>query len=185
MTSVSQHRGGSPTTRLVLERSYNFSASHRYYRPEWSAEKNAAVFGKCANFPAHGHNYRLTIWVAGELDPATGFLVNLPQLDALVQSAVIARLDHAHVNDAVAEFGPGGKIPTTENLVSWIAGEIAAGLPEASRLESARLAEDDRLASRWTRKEEEEEATGPQERIMDRPRQETRKHRRPAKTKVQ
>ena len=66
--------------------------------------------------------------------------------------AVIQRLDHAHINDAVAEFAPGGEIPTTENLVLWIAAELVAGLPPANRLESVRLAEDDRLASKWTRR---------------------------------
>ena len=68
-----------------------------------------------------------------------------------MRSAVVDRLDHAHINDAVPEFAPGGEIPTTENLVLWIASELAAGLPAANRLESVRLAEDDRLASKWTR----------------------------------
>jgi 6-pyruvoyltetrahydropterin/6-carboxytetrahydropterin synthase len=150
--SVSQPLAGRMPGTLVLERSYSFSSSHRYYRPEWTPEKNLAVFGKCSNFPAHGHNYRLTVEVSGAVDRETGFTVNLPELDAVVRSFVVRRLDHAHINDAVPEFAAGGEIPTTENLAVWIAGEIAAHLPATSRLESVRLAEDDRLASKWTRR---------------------------------
>ncbi|MCC6271756.1 MAG: 6-carboxytetrahydropterin synthase, partial [Microbacteriaceae bacterium] len=111
-----------------------------------------AVFGRCANFPAHGHNYRLTVEVSGPVERQTGFAIDLPALDELVRARVVQRLDHAHINDAVPEFAPGGEIPTTENLVVWIAGELAAGLPAANRLESVLLAEDDRLASKWTRR---------------------------------
>ncbi|MCM2268914.1 MAG: 6-carboxytetrahydropterin synthase, partial [Thermoanaerobaculia bacterium] len=58
---------------LALERTYRFSAAHRYHRPDWSEEENLRRFGKCAWSPGHGHNYRLTLWVAGEPDPQTGF----------------------------------------------------------------------------------------------------------------
>ena len=149
--SVSQPLAGRTPGSVVLERTYAFSSSHRYHRPAWSEEENRAAFGHCANAPAHGHNYRLTIEVSGPVDPKTSFAANLPALDRLVRSAVVDRLDHAHINDAVPEFAPGGEIPTTENLVLWIASELAAGLPAANRLESVRLAEDDRLASKWTR----------------------------------
>lgn len=150
--SVSQPLAARMPGVVVLERIYNFSASHRYWRPEWTAEANRAVFGRCANFPAHGHNYRLTVEVSGPVERQTGFAIDLPALDELVRARVVQRLDHAHINDAVPEFAPGGEIPTTENLVVWIAGELAAGLPAANRLESVRLAEDDRLASKWTRR---------------------------------
>ena len=150
--SVSQPLAGRTPGALVLERNYAFSSSHRYYRPEWTPEKNLALFGKCSNSPAHGHNYKLTVEVSGSVDPETGFVVNLPDLDALVRDVVVRRLDHAHINDAVPEFAAGGEIPTTENLAVWIAGEIASHLPPANRLESVRLAEDDRLASKWTRR---------------------------------
>ncbi|MEO7794491.1 MAG: 6-carboxytetrahydropterin synthase [Thermoanaerobaculia bacterium] len=139
---------------VVLERIYTFSASHRYFRPEWTEAKNREVFGRCANSPAHGHNYRLTVEVSGPVDRETGFAVNLPALDELVRVTVVRRLDHAHINDAIPEFAPGREIPTTENLVLWIAAELTAGLPAASRLERVRLAEDDRLASTWSRRSE-------------------------------
>ena len=149
--SVSQPLASRMPGVVVLERSYAFSSSHRYWRPEWTAEANQAVFGRCANFPAHGHNYRLTVEVSGPIDRETGFAANLPALDELVRQRIVQRLDHAHINEAVPEFAAGGEIPTTENLVLWIAAELAVGLPAANRLESVRLAEDDRLASRWTR----------------------------------
>jgi len=149
--SVSQPQDAGTPGVLVLERGYAFSASHRYYRPDWTPERNRSIFGKCANSPAHGHNYRLTVRVSGRLDPDTGFVVDLPRLDALVRSAVVERLDHAHVNEALPEFAPGGVIPTTENLVLWIAGQLAAALPGENLLQEVRLAEDDRLASVWMR----------------------------------
>ena len=149
--SVSQPLAARTPGALVLERTYSFSSSHRYYRPEWTPERNLAVFGKCSSSPGHGHNYRLTVEVSGRVDRETGYTVNLPELDDLVRALVVHRLDHAHINDVVPEFADGGEIPTTENLVVWIAGEIAAHLPQANRLESVRLAEDDRLASRWNR----------------------------------
>ena len=134
---------------IVLERSYSFAASHLYRRPDWSEERNRETFGKCAIVPAHGHNYRLTLRVTGEIDPATGFVVDLPALDRVVRTAVVDRLDHRHINDAVERFKPGGEIPTTEALVRWIVEELDLRLPAGCRLIEARLAEDDRLASVW------------------------------------
>ena len=149
--SVSQAQEERSPGALALERRYSFSASHRYYRPEWTPDKNHAVFGKCANFPAHGHNYRLTVRVSGRLDPETGFIIDLPALDRLVRTAIVGRLDHAHINEVVPEFAPGRAIPTTENLALWIVGELASALPGGNVLEEVHLAEDDRLASVWTR----------------------------------
>ncbi len=149
--SVSQPQDGRAPGELVLERSCSFSSSHRYWRPEWSAEKNRETFGKCSTFPAHGHNYRLTVRVSGTLDPETGFLVDLSRLDAVLREKVVARLDHAHINEALVEFGPGAAIPTTENLVLWIAGQVTVGLAGTAVLEEVRLAEDEQLAAVWAR----------------------------------
>ncbi len=136
---------------IVLERSYGFAASHLYRRPEWDEERNRAAFGRCAQLPGHGHNYRLTVKVAGGIDRETGFSIDLPRLDAIVREKLLDRLDHRHVNDSVAErFGPGLEIPTTENLANWLAEELRRFLPASNRLIELRLAEDDRLASVWT-----------------------------------
>lgn len=134
---------------IRLERRYRFSASHLYRRPEWSEEENRARFGKCANLPGHGHNYRLYVTVAGEPDRETGFLVDLPELDRLVGERVIDALDHQHLNHAVPEFGDGGRIPSSENLVWWIHGRLAGRLPAGVTLVKLRLEEDEDLAGEW------------------------------------
>ena len=136
--------------RIVLERRYRFSASHLYRRPEWSEEENRARFGKCANLPGHGHNYRLWVGVQGEIDPATGFVVDLGRLDALVQERVIERLDHQHLNVALPQFAAGGEIPSSESLVRWIHGQLAGELPAGAKLVRLRLAEDEDLAAEWS-----------------------------------
>ena len=139
--------------KIVLERRYRFSASHLYRRPEWSEEENRARFGKCANLPGHGHNYRLWVGIQGEVDPVTGFVVDLGRLDALVQERVIERLDHQHLNAVLPEFAAGGAIPSSENLVRWIHGQLAGQFPEGAeggRLVRLRLAEDEDLAAEWS-----------------------------------
>jgi len=136
--------------KITLERRYRFSASHLYRRPDWSEEENRARFGKCANLPGHGHNYRLYVTVSGEIDPETGFVVDLGRLDALVREHVVERLDHQHLNAALPEFGEGRAIPSSENLVHWIQGELAHRLPSGSRLDRLRLEEDEDLAAEWT-----------------------------------
>jgi 6-pyruvoyltetrahydropterin/6-carboxytetrahydropterin synthase len=136
--------------RIALVRRYRFSASHLYRRPEWSEEENRARFGKCANLPGHGHNYRLYVTVSGEIDPRTGFVVDLGQLDAIVQEHLIERLDHQHLNTALPEFGEGGAIPSSESLVQWIHGELVDRLPRGCRLDRLRLEEDEDLAAEWS-----------------------------------
>ncbi|HEV2847194.1 MAG TPA: 6-carboxytetrahydropterin synthase [Thermoanaerobaculia bacterium] len=135
---------------MSLERRYRFSASHLYRRPEWDEEANRARFGKCANLPGHGHNYRLYVTVRGEVDPETGFVVDLGRLDALVQENVVERLDHQHLNSALPEFGPGKEIPSSENLVRWIHSQLVDGLPAGTEIAKLRLEEDEDLAAEWT-----------------------------------
>ena len=136
--------------KITLERRYRFSASHLYRRPEWDEAENRARFGKCANLPGHGHNYRLYVTVRGEVDSATGFVVDLGELDALVQEHVLDRLDHQHLNAALAEFGEGRSIPSSENLVDWIREQLAGRLPAGNELARLRLEEDEDLAAEWS-----------------------------------
>ena len=135
---------------ISLERRYRFSASHLYRRSDWSEAENRARFGKCANLPGHGHNYRLFVTVSGEIDPATGFIVDLGALDALVHEHVVERLDHQHLNAALPEFSEGQAIPSSENLVRWISQQLGERLPAGSRLVRLRLEEDEDLAAEWT-----------------------------------
>ncbi|MEA2599572.1 MAG: 6-pyruvoyltetrahydropterin/6-carboxytetrahydropterin synthase [Acidobacteriota bacterium] len=136
--------------KIVLERRFRFSASHLYRRPEWSEEENRSRFGKCANLPGHGHNYRLWVGVEGEIDSVTGFVVDLGRLDALVRDRVLECLDHQHLNAALPEFAAGGSIPSSENLIRWIHEQLVDELPEGARLVKLRLAEDEDLAAEWT-----------------------------------
>ena len=136
--------------RIELERTYRFSAAHRYFRPEWSEAENLARFGRCAWPPGHGHNYRLTVWIEGEVDADTGFVVDLERLDALVRERILDEVDHRHLNDAVAEFAAGGAVPTSENLARWAAERIRGRLPTSCRLTRLRIAEDDDLAATWS-----------------------------------
>jgi 6-pyruvoyltetrahydropterin/6-carboxytetrahydropterin synthase len=142
--------GQEDAMKVALERRYRFSASHLYRRPEWSEAENRARFGKCANLPGHGHNYRLYVTVRGEVDPVSGFVADLGRLDGLVQERVLDRLDHQHLNAALPEFGEGGAIPSSENLVRWIREQLAEGLPAGSELARLRLEEDEDLAAEWS-----------------------------------
>lgn len=134
---------------IRLERRYRFSASHLYRRPEWSEEENRARFGKCANLPGHGHNYRLYVTVAGTPDPETGFVVDLGALDRAVTEQIVDRLDHQHLNAAIPEFADGGVIPSSESLVVWIRKRLEPTLPAGVKLVKLRLEEDEDLAAEW------------------------------------
>lgn len=128
-----------------MTRRVTFAAAHRYWRDDWPEERNRKIFGACANPHGHGHNYALEATVEGEIDPATGFSVDLGTLDAILREAVVAVLDHQHINHAVPEFGSGGAIPTTENLLVWAWPRIVDRLPAGVRLHRLRLREDEAL----------------------------------------
>lgn len=128
-----------------LTRRVTFAAAHRYWKDEWSEERNRAVFGACSNPHGHGHNYALEATVEGRVDAETGFCVDLGALDRVLEEAVVRALDHQHINHAVPEFGPGGQVPTTENLAIWAWPRIAERLPAGVRLHRLRLREDDAL----------------------------------------
>lgn len=97
-------------TRLV-----KFNAGHRVYNPAWSDERNAATFGKCNNPNGHGHNYTLEITVEGEVDPETGYVMDLGELKRIAERELVQHLDHKNLNLDVPFMA--GTIPTTENLV--------------------------------------------------------------------
>jgi 6-pyruvoyltetrahydropterin/6-carboxytetrahydropterin synthase len=134
---------------LRLERRYRFSASHLYRRPDWTEEENKARFGKCSNLPGHGHNYRLFVTVSGPVDPVTGFIIDLGELDRLVTDRVLERLDHQHLNAALEEFRDGGAIPSSENVLAWIQRQLAGALPAGVQIARLRLEEDEDLAAEW------------------------------------
>jgi 6-pyruvoyltetrahydropterin/6-carboxytetrahydropterin synthase len=99
---------------VYLTRKAEFSAAHYYHSDEFTAEENQRIFGKCNNPNGHGHNYTLEVTVKGEVDPRSGFVVDLKQLKDVMNREVIDAMDHRFLNKEVEEFRE--LIPTTENL---------------------------------------------------------------------
>ena|SRR5580698_6206324 len=99
--------------KAYLSRRYHFSASHRLHTDAYNAAKNQAVFGKCNNPHGHGHNYTVQVTFSGPVDPTTGMVCNLADLDQFAQENLISEFDHANLNtlDCFAN-----KVSTTENL---------------------------------------------------------------------
>jgi 6-pyruvoyltetrahydropterin/6-carboxytetrahydropterin synthase len=104
----------SETPHIALGRRYHFAASHRLHTSKLSEQENNRVFGKCNNPYGHGHNYTLEVRFSGPVDPATGMIANLVDLDAFVNERVIEPFDHRSLQDEVPAFR--NVVPTTENL---------------------------------------------------------------------
>ena len=100
--------------KLELGRRYRFSASHRLHTTHLTEEENSRVFGKCSNPYGHGHNYVVEVSVSGEVDPATGMIANLADLDSFVARQVLDDFDHKSLNEDVPAFRD--TVPTTENV---------------------------------------------------------------------
>ncbi len=107
---------------VYITRRETFAAAHRLFKPELSDEENLKLFGKCSNPNWHGHNYTLEVVVAGEVDPGTGFVMDLKELKEVVRKNVISKVDHKNLNldtDFMKD-----KIPTSENIVIAIWDEL-------------------------------------------------------------
>jgi 6-pyruvoyltetrahydropterin/6-carboxytetrahydropterin synthase len=100
--------------QVALGRRYRFSASHRLHSSRLSEEENCRIYGKCNNPHGHGHNYILEVAVTGPVDPTTGMIANLADLDAFVEREVLEAFDHKSLNEEVSAFRE--KVPTTEHL---------------------------------------------------------------------
>ncbi len=114
---------------VYLTRKSEFSAAHHYHNPEFSAEENRRIFGKCNNANGHGHNYTLEVTVKGKVDPETGFVINLVDLKEILNREVMEVFDHRHLNREVPEFAK--QIPTTENIAIAIWNRISTKLQNA------------------------------------------------------
>ena len=114
--------------RISAFRKAHFNAAHRLYRPDWSDEKNTEVFGLCANPHFHGHNYELEVKVTGEVDPETGFLIDLKDLKEMIKIHVEDRLDHKNLNIDVPFTK--GMMTSTENLAIAIWNELIEPIKE-------------------------------------------------------
>ena len=123
--------------KVELGRRYRFAASHRLHTERLSETENVRVFGKCANPYGHGHNYVLEISVSGDVDPATGMIANLADLDSFVHGKVLDEFDCRSLNEDVPAFRD--LVPTTENLCIEIFDRLK-GFPNA-KLERVRVQE--------------------------------------------
>ena len=126
--SIARHGQGRS---CVITRRACFSASHRYWLPELSADDNAARFGPCSFAPGHGHNYELIVSMAGDLD-ADGMVLNLSEVKHAIRSEVTGQLDFRFLNEAWPEFDVSsseGCLPTTEALVRTIWHRLRSHLP--------------------------------------------------------
>ena len=100
--------------RITVNRHAHFNAAHRLYRKDWDNDKNQNVFGKCNNPNFHGHNYELIVGITGDIDPETGYLIDLKIVKDLIKSEVEDALDHKNLNLEVPEFK--NLNPTAENI---------------------------------------------------------------------
>ena len=123
------------SVKVELGRRYRFAASHRLHSERLSEAENARLYGKCNNPHGHGHNYVVEIAVSGAVDPATGMIANLADLDGFVEREVLEAFDHRSLNDEVAAFRE--NVPTTENLCIEIFRRLAR-VPESETRARAR-----------------------------------------------
>jgi 6-pyruvoyltetrahydropterin/6-carboxytetrahydropterin synthase len=133
---------------LTLTRSLDFAAAHRLHAPTLSDEKNREIFGKCNNPNGHGHNYGVEVTVAGDPDPVTGMLVDLAKLDDLLETEIMARFDHKHLNDDTPDFAHVN--PTSENLTIAIWNHLVGKIPAPARLARVVVKETDRNYFEYT-----------------------------------
>lgn len=128
---------------LFLTRIEHFNAAHKLFNPQWSIEKNEAVFGKCANENWHGHNYELHVTIKGEVSDDTGFVVNVKILSSLIKENILEKIDHKNLNLDVDFLK--GKMCSTENLAIAIWQQLSPLLPHGVELHSIKLYETPRI----------------------------------------
>jgi 6-pyruvoyltetrahydropterin/6-carboxytetrahydropterin synthase len=100
---------------ITVCRKAHFNAAHRLYNPEWNDAENEKTFGLCSNPNYHGHNYDLIVKVTGEIDPETGFVIDMNILKGIIEETIIKRYDHKNLNLDVEDFK--NINPTAENIV--------------------------------------------------------------------
>lgn len=114
--------------RVSVYRRAHFNAAHRLNNPKWSEEKNREVFGVCNNYHYHGHNYEMEVKLSGEVDPDTGYLIDLKDLKELIYQEIECRFDHKNLNIDTEEFK--NMNPTAENICYVIWGILREKLDE-------------------------------------------------------
>jgi len=99
---------------VAVYRKEHFNAAHRLHNPDWDEEKNKAIFGKCNNPNYHGHNYELIVKIIGNVDQATGYVIDMKTLSDLIQTHVVEIFDHKNLNEDCEAFK--NLNPTSENI---------------------------------------------------------------------
>jgi len=127
--------------RVAVYRKAHFNAAHRLFNPGWSQDKNNEVFGLCNNVNWHGHNYDLIVKVVGEINPETGYVIDMKLLKDLIKSEIEERFDHKNLNLDCVEFE--GINPTAENIAVIIYGILRSKLDSSLDLQ-VRLYETER-----------------------------------------
>jgi 6-pyruvoyltetrahydropterin/6-carboxytetrahydropterin synthase len=112
--------------KVTVNRKAHFNAAHQLVNLNWDKQKNEQIFGKCYNPNFHGHNYEIIVGVTGEIDPETGFVINLDILRKIIETEVEDYLDHKNLNIEIAEFQ--SLNPTAENIAVVIWNRIKAKL---------------------------------------------------------
>lgn len=103
---------------VTVRREAHFNAAHRLFRRDWTDAQNETVYGLCANPFFHGHNYKLIVEVTGEIDPQTGYVIDMKLLRDLIKSEIENRFDHKNLNEQCPEFVD--MVPTAENIAATI-----------------------------------------------------------------
>jgi 6-pyruvoyltetrahydropterin/6-carboxytetrahydropterin synthase len=122
--------------RATIVRRLHFNAAHRLHNPDRSDEWNARTFGPCNNPNYHGHNYELEVMVEGEIDPDTGYVLDVVELKRIVETQILSQLDHRNLNLDVPWFR--SHIPSAENIAVYIWEQLKNQLP-SGRLKRVRL----------------------------------------------
>jgi 6-pyruvoyltetrahydropterin/6-carboxytetrahydropterin synthase len=134
-----------PTSYLT--RIVEFTATHRIQRADWSADRNAAEFGKAAT--DHPHRYQVRVTIRGTLEPERKGVVNLGELDRVLRDEITARLDGKVINDAVPEFAAGRRLATGEALAVYFWERIAPRVPSGATLHAVRVQEGPHIYSEY------------------------------------
>ncbi len=125
---------------MYLTRRERFNAAHRLFREDWDDKKNYEVFGKCSNPNWHGHNYVLFVTVKGEINPETGFVINIKTLSEIIKRRIIEKVDHKNLNLEVDFLK--GKIVSTENIAQAFWNELETPVRKmGAQLHSVKIVE--------------------------------------------
>ncbi|HUH46984.1 MAG TPA: 6-carboxytetrahydropterin synthase [Arenibacter sp.] len=119
--------------KVKVSRKAHFNAAHRLFRADWDDAKNAAVFGQCNNPNFHGHNYELIVSVTGEIDPETGFVMDMKVLKDLIKEKIEDELDHRNLNVEIEWFKKVN--PTAENIAVYIWDKLRPSIDPSHTLE--------------------------------------------------